>query len=244
MAEEKSNVTVELYDLVLTDRKDDRFGRVVIVRHDKVEDLIRIAVSRRTDLNAATLRASYDILKAVAMEEVTNGASVEFGLGHHTLTANGTFIGDHAKWDGEKNSLSLRTAPLAEVYQLLKNVKVTVRGMAATGIVINTLTDVSTGEVNARLTPGGGVNIVGSKIRIAGDAPGNGVLLINQHTGETVEVPKNAFLTNDPSKISFIVPAHLPVGDYKLSLTTQFSTNANLLKEPRTYLFEYVLVCA
>jgi hypothetical protein len=46
---------------------------------------------------------------------------------------------------------------------------------------------------------------------------------------------------NDPSKVSFIVPADLPAGDYRLSVTTQFSTNAPNLKEPRTYIYDYVL---
>ncbi|WP_423129874.1 DUF4469 domain-containing protein [Gaoshiqia sp. Z1-71] len=45
---------------------------------------------------------------------------------------------------------------------------------------------------------------------------------------------------DDPSKITFVVPASLPAGDYKLSICTQFAVNT-WLKEPRTYLFYYVL---
>jgi hypothetical protein len=41
--------------------------------------------------------------------------------------------------------------------------------------------------------------------------------------------------------VSFIVPADLPAGDYKLSLTTQYSSSGVLLKDPRTYTFDYVL---
>jgi hypothetical protein len=48
-------------------------------------------------------------------------------------------------------------------------------------------------------------------------------------------------LVNDPKKVTFIVPAYLPVGDYKLSLTTQFSSGNKSLNEPRTYLFDYLL---
>jgi hypothetical protein len=49
--------------------------------------------------------------------------------------------------------------------------------MAASGTYVNTLTDVASGEVNSRLTPGGGVNLTGVKIKIAGDAPGVGIHL-------------------------------------------------------------------
>jgi hypothetical protein len=47
-------VIVELYDLLITARKDDRFGRVVSTGSLKIDDLIAIAVTRRSDINAAT----------------------------------------------------------------------------------------------------------------------------------------------------------------------------------------------
>jgi hypothetical protein len=243
MAEETSNVIVELHDLSLTERKDDRFGRVVTTRTNKVDDLIRIAVARRTDLNAATLKASYEILKSIALEELTHGASVEFGLGYNSLAVNGIFVGDHARWDSQQNSLALRVTPTAEVRNAVKNITVDVRGMASSGTFINTLTDVSSGETNTRLTPGGGVNLTGNKIKIAGDLPDIGIRLINQASAEETLILPNSLLTNDPSKVTFIVPSTLSAGDYRLSLTTQFSNSITLLKESRTYLFDYVLAC-
>jgi hypothetical protein len=47
MATEKNQVMVELYDLTITERKDDRFGRVVTAKSLNEDDLINIAVSRR-----------------------------------------------------------------------------------------------------------------------------------------------------------------------------------------------------
>ncbi|MDR1347563.1 MAG: hypothetical protein LBJ63_03910, partial [Prevotellaceae bacterium] len=55
---EKTSVIVELYDLTITERKDDRFGRVVTSKSLNEDDLIKMAVSRRTDLSPTTLRAS------------------------------------------------------------------------------------------------------------------------------------------------------------------------------------------
>jgi hypothetical protein len=37
------------------------------------------------------------------------------------------------------------------------------------------------------------------------------------------------------------VPAGLAAGDYKLTVTTQYSSSGTVLKEPRTYTFDYVL---
>jgi hypothetical protein len=51
---------VELCNLSITERKDDRFGRVITSKSFNEGDLIKTAVERRTDLNAATLEASID----------------------------------------------------------------------------------------------------------------------------------------------------------------------------------------
>ncbi|MDR0729264.1 MAG: DUF4469 domain-containing protein [Prevotellaceae bacterium] len=241
MANEKNSVIVELYDLVFTDRPDDRFGRVVTTKSLKEDDLIRLAVQRRTDLNPSSLRSSLDILKEVAAEELANGASVYFGLGYFRLLVNGVFTGDHAKWDPAQHSLRVKATPSPELREKVNGIHVNVLGMAQSSLVINTVTDVASGETNTRLTPGGGVNLAGIKIRIVGDSPDNGLRLIEQTSGTITLIPGTTILTNEPSKVSFIVPADLPAGDYKLSLTTQYSHGSTLLKTPKTYVFDYVL---
>ena len=238
---DKSSVIVELYDLALTERKDDRFGRVVTTKSLNEDDLVTIAVSRRTDLSATTLKASMGILKEIAMEQVANGASVKFGLGYFSLTVSGTFIGDNARWDSSVHKLVVNATPVAGLREAVAKSTIDVRGMAVTGIAINSLTDVSSGEVNSRLTPGGGVNLTGSKIKIEGEAAGVGISLISQSDSTVTAIPGTSLLVNEPSKVTFIVPPGLPDGDYKLGLTTQYSPSVKTLKEARSYLFDYVL---
>jgi hypothetical protein len=240
MALEK-NIVVELYDLALTERKDDRIGKVVSAGALTEDNLIEIAVSQRTDLNAVTIKACFDILKDVAIDAIASGHSVCFGLGHFWLDVNGVFYGDHAKWDKNVNSLSVHTAPVTGLREAIKSVQVNVRGMAQTSLVINTVTDVASGEMNSILTPGGGVNLKGNKMKIVGEHPEVGIKLIRQDTEEQFPVPSNSILVNNPANISFILPQDLRGGDYKLSITTQFSTTAKLLNEPRTYVFDYIL---
>ncbi len=239
--EEKNSVIVELYDLSITERKDDRSGRVLKTKSLKLDDLVAIAVSRRTDLNAVTLRSSHEILRDIAMEQVANGASVEFGLGYYSLGVEGVFVGDNAQWDSSRHSLTIKATPTSALRSLIKKVMVNVRGMATVGAIINTVMDVASGEENARLTPGGGVNLTGTKIKIAGDHPDCGITLSNEADGKLTRIAHNMITQNDPSRITFIVPASLPEGDYKLSITTQFSNSTQLLKEPRIYVFDYVL---
>ncbi|HEY4786140.1 MAG TPA: DUF4469 domain-containing protein [Bacteroidales bacterium] len=241
---EKNNVIVELYDLSITPRKDDRFGRVVTNKTLTEDDLIAIAVARRTDLNANTLKASMEILKEIGAEQLANGASVRFGLGYFNLVVNGVFIGDMAKWDSTQHSLTVNAVATADVRNRVNLATVDVRGMAASGLAINAVIDINSGKVNSVLTPGGGINITGSRIKIEGDKPTVGLSLINQTTNQVVPIPKTSILTNDRSKISAIVPAGLTAGDYKLSICTQYSNANTSLKEPRTFVFEYLLTVA
>jgi hypothetical protein len=60
-------------------------------------------------------------------------------------------------------------------------------------------------------------------------------------TGEETAIPAGSIPVNNPSSVTFIVPAGLPEGDYQLVLTTQFTSSGTLLKEPRQCEFEYVL---
>ncbi len=78
---EKNSVIVELYDLALTDRKGDRFGRVVTTKSLSEEDLVNISVSRRTDLSATALKATMEILKEIAIEQIANRGFRQFRVG-------------------------------------------------------------------------------------------------------------------------------------------------------------------
>lgn len=240
-ASSKNNVVVELYDLAITERKDDRFGRVLTKISMNEDDLIKIAQERRTDLNATSLKSTMDILKEIAKEQIANGVSVAFGLGYFNLGVNGVFYGDDLTWKSDQHSLAVRVTPTVELREAVNSATITVRGAAPVGVAISTLTDVTTGQFNSRLTPGGGVNIEGTRLRIAGNNPANGLALINQATNESIRIPMTSVLFNEPSQLSFIVPATLPAGDYKLQLTTQFSSTNVLVNTPRVYLFDYVL---
>jgi hypothetical protein len=237
-------IIVELFDLVITDRKDDRFGRVVTTSSVTEDDLIRSAAAKHTDVTPTTMKAAFDLLNHEFVEALLSGASIRYGYFHVHLKTNGVFIGDHATWDPKIHSLQVQTTPTAELREIVHQAKVTVRGMAQSAIFINSLTDVTSGEKNSLLTPGGGVHVAGNRIKIVGTEAGIGIHLVNINTEETFTIAAPSILTNEPSKLTFIVPVDLPAGDYHLTVTTQFSAASEPLKEPRTATLDYVLLVA
>ena len=56
---ENNQLIVELFDLAITEQKDDRFGRKITIGSENIDSLVRIAAARRTDLNPETIRSSF-----------------------------------------------------------------------------------------------------------------------------------------------------------------------------------------
>lgn len=237
----QGKITALLYDLAITERKDDYSARIVTRESRSVEDLARIVVARRTDLNFNTLVNAYNLLKDAAIEELVNGSNVGFGLGIGGLAISGTFIGSGAQFDPAVHKLSVTHTLSAEVREALKRVQITILGTAQNDPLISKVINVATGETNQTILPGGGLNLEGVRIRVEGDAEGVGIRFRPFGGGEPVEVPLTSLLINNPSAISLIVPASLTPGDYNLELTTQYSPGSALLKQPRTTVFQQVL---
>jgi hypothetical protein len=234
-------VIVELYKNQLTDRDDDFYGRVVNIASVSEDELIDRVVKAGTDFHAATLKAAYELLKQQAINAIVRGEIVNFGLGHIALDVHGTFIGQGAQWDGKTNRLIARIVSAKELRERLAQTPVHVLGEAPDGSIINFITDVGTDTVNSKLTPGGIANIRGNRIKIVGTSPLTGLFFTEQPGGTQFPVPLNTIGTNDPSKISFVIPAALTAGDYLLSIVTQFSGGGKERKDPKTIILNHVL---
>lgn len=230
-------VAVELYDLPLTEKKDDRYAKVMSPATITEEDLIRLAVERRTDLNPSTLRAALEILTALAEEKVLDGCNVTFGLSHYSIAVNGLFTGDADHWDPARHSLSLRSDPNQSLREQLSDVEVQLLGPAITGPVINTITDHSSATVNQQLTPGGVVNIDGKRLKIVGDSPEVGVSLINTTTGDELLLEPGTLFQNTRSRLGILLPTDITPGTYNLKVSTQYSRSNVVKKSLSVFIF-------
>ncbi|MDR3308742.1 MAG: DUF4469 domain-containing protein [Tannerella sp.] len=236
------SVIIELYDNPLTERTDDRYGRVVNIASITEDKLIERAIENGFNGNAASMKACCEALKHEAIKGVVRGELVTYGMAHFAINVEGVFIGDAPQWDPKINKLVARVTAVKELRETLKSAPVRVLGMAPDTSVIASITDITTGSVNDVITPGGIANLKGSRIKVAGDASGVGLWIIEKDTQKTTQVMPNAMGTNDPSKISFVIPPGIITGNYILSIVTQFSGGGKLLNTPRTITLPYILV--
>lgn len=234
-------VIVELHDNPLTERQDDCYGRIVNIASVDVNTLVGRALSSGFNGNAESMKAAIAAVDAEAVKAVVRGEIVNYGLGHISVDVEGAFIGDAPVWNPQVNRLAAHITPSKTLRETLKSTPVRIRGKASDSSVISTVTDVVTGKVNEQLTPGGIVNLRGTRVKIAGSAQNVGLWLTNQDTQEATPVPMSSIGTNDPSRLSFVVPATLASGSYLLSIVTQFTSGTTLLREPRTVVLRCVL---
>ena len=238
----KRSIVATLVANMLTEREDDFTANVTYVASRSIEDLCNIAASGKSKFSASELLAAHNDLKATAKEELYSGSTVEFGLTNNSLGIDGSFIGPKAKFDPAKNNVTLRSTPIKEVKEDMKGISVIV-GEVVEGLpTITKVTDVFTGEVNGKITPGNTLNGEGKRVKIAG-TEGSTVGFFFVKEGEDTEtaVPMTAVSRNDPSYFSFIIPA-LADGKYYLEIASQYRNNRQtLLKEVRRNRFPYLL---
>ena len=72
----------------------------------------------------------------------------------------------------------------------------------------------------------------GRMLKIAGTDSSVGITIIDSKE-QTTPVDLNMLAVNNPSQLTFIVPAGLADGEYTLTITTQYA-GSTLLKTPRT----------
>ena len=234
-------IIIEMYSNPLTGRKDDYYGRIVNIASVGADTLIARAIANGFNGNAASIKAAFAAVEAEAIKAILRGEIVNYGFGFVALDVEGAFTGDNPSWNPATNRLVARLTLSKKLRNMLKTIPVRIRGMAPDSSAINSVTDVATGAVNKRLTPGGIANLRGARIKIVGDADGLGLRLTNRDTQEVVVIPPTAIGVNEPSRISFVVPASLAAGSYLLSVVTQFTGNSTPLKHPRTVALSYVL---
>jgi hypothetical protein len=196
-----------------------------------VEQVCSEAVTRGgSDLNYDTMvdavRAYFD----EAFYQLADGFSVENDYFSIHPKIGGTFEHADAKADKEKNPVDFTFRRRQELRDVISRVTVEIEGAAESGAYIAEVEDVTSGTSDERLTSGGVVTILGSRIKIAGDDPSCGLYLV-QTDGAVIKVTGN-FVENHPARVSAQLPA-LSAGTYRIRIITQFSGGGVFLKEPR-----------
>jgi hypothetical protein len=182
-----------------------------------------------------------ELYQAEEMYQLCDGYAVSND--YYTVYPNigGSFESPHDPHDPEKHKVSFRFSARKRLKNIIRNIKVEIEGIADTNGFIDYLVDQEEDDFGHNMYLSGNmVAIYGSKIKITGDDPANGVYFV------PVDDPSKAKKMirvgdNNPTRITGIAPDTEHVQN-RIEIRTQFTGSYNtFLKEPRIITSMFIL---
>ena len=198
-------------------------------------------ISERSTASAADADAVFDATGEILPERLIRGDHPHLrGIGTFRLGLRSEGVDDPNDFNRANiHGFHIIFTPDVRLLKRLNDIHYEDSGIrGAESIEITWLTDIVSGTVNERLTPGGSVRLSGNKIKIAGDDPSVGLKLINVETQAVHQVPMTSIPLNKQKEIIFVVPQELPSGHWQVRIVTQSSSSSTMYKVPRGFTYE------
>lgn len=232
MAEEiKYQINGQLADNSVTvDNKEDMILVPVSIGSADEKRIIAEMKAEDSGLREETIKHVFDLEKRVIKRLLMSGYNVNTGLYYASASFRGTI--ENSAWNPAKNSIVVNFNVGNDLRQAIKNTTVGIIGEKGSAMYIGGVTDTSTRAQDASATAGRAFTLTGAQLKVAGTDASVGITLTGS-TGKVTKVTEDLWVLNEPSRLSFIIPAELTDGTYELKVTTQFSSG-RLLKSPRS----------
>ena len=229
----KYQINGQLADNTVTvDNKEDMILVPVSIGSADENRIIAELKAEDSGLREETIRHVFDLQKRVIKRLLMTGMSVNTGLYYASVSFRG--VVENSTWNPAKNSIVVNFNVGADLREAIKQTTVGIIGEKGSAMYIGSVQDAATRAQDASATAGRAFTLAGGKLKVVGDNPAVGITLTDSKGTET-KVTEDLWVTNDPSKLTFIMPADLADGTYELKVTTQFSGNSKtLLKTPRS----------
>ena len=238
MSKTRHTIKAYLYDNLLTPDPNDFTARVSSERSLSVADICHSAATRGgADVSDAAMSHAVELFLKEMAYRLCDGFAVNTGYFTAVPVVRGVFLNPNETFDPQRHTLQFQFTQGELMRREIEDVEVKIMGVAETGLYIGQVEDMKSRTVNEVLTPGFNLRVTGTKLRVVGDKPGVGIFFRETATNTATKVDEGDIVINNPSELMIIIPA-LPAGTYQLEITTQFSTNKQWLKEPRTSVFE------
>lgn len=175
-------------------------------------------------VDAGTIASVMNAYTKVMLKILANGNAPKFGeLGTFYIAGKGTVSSETGKPD-----LTVKFSASQALKDAVQNIEIALSEYVAPSGVISSVTDVSSGKSDGKLTAGGSVLLEGSSLKVGGEKSGIWFAPILEGTdslsGESDwKKVESALVFNLPSKLLFVLPQSLASGKYKIVVRTRFA---------------------
>lgn len=229
-----------LYENLLTADPNDYIARVASERSLGVQEICEASVNRGgADVSSQAMQHAVELFLKEMAYQLSDGYAVNTGYFTAHTQIRGVFNSPSETFNSEKHNILFQFNQGEKLRQEIPHIEVQILGLADSTTAILQVLDVKSGTVNDVLTPNKNLKITGTKIKIAGEEPANGIYFVNQSTEARTKVEASEIVVNNPSELIVVIP-DLASGTYKVEVVTQYAVST-MLNDPRTAKFDKVL---
>lgn len=213
------------------------------VRHRNtigIDKIINRIVAKRTELRASTLQNAYQMVCDEIYCALEEGFNVDFGLGRTDLSVGGTFVNAGDDFDPDRHAFSFHLRPSPRLMQLAEHLKgdnfngpqrapqpATIRP----AIPEQWPVDKKLGKALPYGCPS--FEVEGEQLKIMGEHPDTGLTLRRLSDDSLLPASDFHLYINHPTRLVVFLRTPLERGEWELTISTQYSRNYLLYKEPR-----------
>lgn len=237
------DIPVALYQNAMrrtADGKQTYFARPISRSHLTMLDIANdmVALGLNEGLTAEQIVSLWSTINNGVFDRVTNGCTVDGGLGTYGVKVSGTFETEGDTFSKERHRIDLSFKTGKTIKEQLSAFDVVIRQGNMAKPQIADVHDLESDGAN-RLTPGGYLEISGINLAICGTDPSVGLYFVNTaDDSKTVRLEQGKIGANMPSRLACVVPATLEAGTYQVKIVTQFSRAGYERKEPLEFVFD------
>lgn len=216
-----------LYENNLTDDPNDFTAVIQSAGTAETEQLVQDIIDFGTTLNEPEIREVILQYGRAMIKRLQNNERVYIeGIGEIYPTITGVFNGGNDTFDAARHSLNIKANVARKTEKAVVEAGVEkVEAIKPAPSLIN-VTDLTTGNNQGAITPGGMIEIVGHRLKYDKTAADEGVFFIASD-GSATKVDNNFVGVNRPSKLLILVPAGLVSGDYSIEVRARVAGNAD-----------------
>lgn len=219
-------------DNLMTPAPNDHMAQTVNLRSYDEPQIIEHMLKRGTSLTKTDLLASNQLRTEVILDLLADGAAVNTSLCNMSPSISGVFEGAADSFDPSRHKVNINIYANTATRDVAKKIKVEKVQVADPSPYIVEVKDVVSGTVNETLTPGGILELRGSRLKFVATNPTNGLFLVPE-TGSEIRI--EVIAENKPARLMALLPAQLAAGTYYVEVRTTFSQgNAKESKQLKT----------
>ncbi|GHT24069.1 hypothetical protein FACS189430_08360 [Bacteroidia bacterium] len=224
---------------LLTAAPNDYCAQPVNVRSYTFAEIIRRALARNPGLSEAQLTSAINEFVEEVCIITAEGDSVNTPLINTNLSIQGVLDNAADSFDSKRHRIRINVNAGVKLAAAAARVKPQKTDVAEPLPHIIEVRDFVSGTVNETLTPGGVLQIRGSRLKFIADDDSNGIFLTDSN-GASLKLTVVA--ENKPARLMAMLPADLPAGEYAVEVRSSYQAGGKTAKTLKTGQFHKILI--